>query len=137
MANDEQFNDLDKDKDEQIVFQNKREFDDNFIMYKKMVGKVIRYLKVGGMFEILDGQDYSLLGGLNTDRNTWKEYEIKKSFQVNSHGLLELHFNIADAVLLGTQQSIDKMAEVLNKFQIKAMINQIKKDAYFIGCKAS
>ena len=77
-----------------------------------------KYLKVGGMFELKDGQDYSMYENINLNPFTWKDYNVEGSLRGNGNGMLEIVLNTSDAVLLGTDQSLMKQPEVITRYRV-------------------
>ena len=72
------------------------------------------YLDVGALIYSKLGRDYQTFGDTNQDLYTYKTYP--KQLVTNGHNLLELKFNISDAVLLGSGDSIESMTEVVSKY---------------------
>jgi len=80
---------------------------------------VVSYLKLFGMFELKDGQSYDTYKGINRDPFTWKEYPLDSSLIMNQHDMVELHLNISDTELMGSDSSLEKMKEVISRYQLK------------------
>ena len=72
------------------------------------------YLEIGGLFEIKKGRQYDIFNNLNEDSFTYKSYN--KILKMNDQQMMELQFNISDAVLLGSGSSIHLTEEILNKY---------------------
>jgi len=68
------------------------------------------------MFELKQGQDYSVFNKTTTDMFNWKKYNVDKSLLTNRHKMAELKLNITDAVLLGSANSVALQPEVLSRF---------------------
>ena len=82
------------------------------------------------MFELKDGQDYSVYNNLTEDPFTWKQYNSSANLRYNKHGMMELVLDTRDATLLGSDQSIEKMIEVINRYQITYRKDYLRMDAY-------
>ena len=78
--------------------------------------EISKYLMVLGMFETKDGSSYVTYNGINDDVYTWKNYANDTSVISNDHGLYELPFNLSDAVLLGTENHLEKMDLVISRY---------------------
>jgi len=68
-----------------------------------------------GMFEIREGNMHEPYNGINSDIYSWKEYKITELI-TNSHGLLEIDFDLSDATLRGTSEHTELMTEVVNRY---------------------
>lgn len=101
----------------EISFEKKTiSLEDSYAQYNQTVKDIAQYLKLVGMFEVKDGQSYSLFNDINEDPFTWKEYPLMDNLVYNSHNMMEIQLNVSDVVLLGSDQSIDKMIEVISSF---------------------
>ena len=105
---------------------------DQQLSYEKDVQELSKYITIGGMFELRTGRNFSMFNNINTDAFTWKKYptEIVK----NQHDLLELKFNLSDAMLLGSGDSYQNIPELLSRYQLNFNLFKLKKDAY-IQCR--
>jgi hypothetical protein len=52
--------------------------------------------------------------GLNQDSFDWKTYP--KNITLNQYGLLEMQFNVSDATLKGSSDSIEDIGEVISRY---------------------
>ena len=60
-----------------IAFETKTvSLSEQYANYNKTVADLAKYLKVGGMFELKDGQDYSSYNNINLNPFTWKDYKV-------------------------------------------------------------
>jgi len=60
-----------------------------------------------------------LYGGINKDPFTWKsQTNLDRALRVNKQGMLELVIDISDATLKGTDQSIERLQEVISRFKL-------------------
>ena len=84
--------------------------------YNNTVAQLVRYIGLTGMFELKDGQEYSIYKNITVDPFTWKQYNASKNLRYNKHGMMEIVLDTNDAVLYGSDQSVDKMKEVINRF---------------------
>jgi hypothetical protein len=67
----------------------------------------------------------------NKNINDWKRYNFNlSSLKVNERNLLEIKFNLSDAVFLGTIHSSEDAGIVTSKYQIRLENRTIKIDAY-------
>ena len=89
--------------------------------------KVASYLQIGGMFEVRSGLKYDLFNNINSHSFDWKMY--KQQVVRNDHELLELKFNISDAVLKGSGDSVINMPEVISKYQLQFNEKKLYMDA--------
>ena len=64
------------------------------------------------------GQKYETYNNINKNSIDYKMYDLKQDLIFNEHDMLELKFNLSDAVLLGSSESVSKTSEVINKFQL-------------------
>lgn len=69
-----------------------------------------------------------MYNNINMHSFDWKYYD--QNLITNSHELLELKFNISDAVLLGSSDSVDKMPKIISKFQLQFNEKKLYQDAY-------
>lgn len=97
-------------------------------MYKEYVMKIASYLSIGGLFEIRDGLTFSMFNNINEHSFDWKYYG--QNIETNGHNLLELKFNVSDAVLLGSSDSVDSIPEVTSKYQLQFNEKKLYQDAY-------
>ena len=84
-------------------------------------------MNILGMFEIKDGLKYTMYNKINADQFTWRKYD--KQLRINKHNILELVFNISDAHLLGSSDSVDKIKEIISKYQLQFDYFELYKDA--------
>ena len=82
------------------------------------------------MFENKTGQSYETYNDINVNSFEYKKYAIQNSLVMNEHKMLELKFNLSDAVLLGSGDSVKQTSEVLNKFQLGFDKNILDQDSY-------
>ena len=73
---------------------------------------VTRYIDIWGFYEIKNGQEYRLFRNINKDPFTWKKYN--QSLVLNNQNMWELQIPFDDVSLVGTENSIDAMEEILN-----------------------
>ena len=52
------------------------------------------------------------------------------TYYQNGHDLVEMKFNLSDVTLMGTENHINKMPEVINRLQVRLNEKQLKIDAY-------
>mmetsp|Transcript_11629 Transcript_11629/g.17644 ORF Transcript_11629/g.17644 Transcript_11629/m.17644 type:complete len:251 (+) Transcript_11629:690-1442(+) len=97
--------------------------------YELRVQTVSQYFMIEGMFEVRSGNKYITYDNINNDIYTWKKYNSSVLFE-NSHGLLELAFNMSDATLRGTSDHIDLMTEVISRYQVRLDHDKMQLDAY-------
>ena len=71
-----------------------------------------------GMFETKADSQYETYNSINKNIFEWKKYN-SSSLQQNSHGLLEMNFDISDATLQGSSDHIEKMTEVVSRYQLR------------------
>lgn len=90
------------------------------------------YIQLTSMFETKEDREYSTYLNINQDIFTWKQQDIG-NVSTNSHGLLEMVFNLSDATLMGSSDHIEKMTEVVSRYQIR-LNNQILKENAYINC---
>mmetsp|Transcript_11455 Transcript_11455/g.17256 ORF Transcript_11455/g.17256 Transcript_11455/m.17256 type:complete len:177 (+) Transcript_11455:261-791(+) len=81
------------------------------------------------MFETKNGSKYMTYNGINDDIFTWKSYENSTEVVENNHNLLELKFDLSDAVLMGTENHLEKMNQVISRYQIRVDQNLVKQDS--------
>lgn len=82
--------------------------DFNMDVYADDVKLMSKYLTLFGMFEKFNGKNYSVANAeINENLFSWHEYG--NIIQVNSHNQYELKFNLSDAVIQGTPESIRRM----------------------------
>ena len=87
----------------------------NSTIYESDVMKISRHMNLWGMFEKFDGRNYTAHDtNVNKDLFSWKKYD--SVIQVNSHGIYELNFNLSNAVIQGTAESIKKMDLVMSNY---------------------
>lgn len=75
-----------------------------------------------------NGTKNSMYNGINKHSFDWKI--SKNSLALNSHNLLEMQFNLSDAVLLGSGDSIDQIPEVVSTYQVQFNHVKLNRDAY-------
>lgn len=80
---------------------------------------------------------------LNKDFFDYKYYNTDEKTGIhmeplirNNHGLLELQFNLSDAVLKGSSDSFDQIEEVISTYQLQFNMYRLFRDAY-VRCKES
>ena len=66
--------------------------------------------KANGTYEVYNST-------VNPSLYDWKKYDA--NIQFNSQNLLEKRFDLSDITLLGTEDSMESMTEVINRFQIR------------------
>ena len=109
--------------------------DFNMDVYRDDVEKMSKYLRLFGMFEKFNGKNYTVAKSeVNQNLFSWHGYD--NIIQVNSHGQYELKFNLSDAEIQGTADSIKRMDLVKSNYQLRADVSQLKKDA-FASCTAA
>ena len=79
------------------------------------VNKIFPYLELNGMFETKVGFEYETYNDINDNIFEWKKYNGTE-LRNNSHGLLELPFDLSDATLMGSSDHVLKMTEVISRF---------------------
>ena len=57
--------------------------DEQIALYEKSVKNLTSFMKVSGMFELQNGQQYQLFDNLNENAITWKNYDMKNALQKN------------------------------------------------------
>ena len=77
-------------------------------IYEADVLKISTYVRLYGMFEKFDGINYSVYDS-NVNENLFNWHVYDNIIQVNSHSQYELKFNLSDAVISGTDDSIKRM----------------------------
>jgi hypothetical protein len=70
------------------------------------------------MFELKSDSVYETWNDINANIYDWKKYD-NVVLRKNSHDLQELVFDLSDATLKGTGDHLDKMTEVVSRFQIR------------------
>jgi hypothetical protein len=78
------------------------------------VRAISKYLEIETRIYTKEGQKYDIFENVNPDIYTPKKYN--KTLVENAHSLLELKFNLSDAVLEGSGDSVDFMKEVVNQY---------------------
>ena len=82
------------------------------------------------MFEYKQGNKYLPYDKkVNPDIYTWRIYNDTQLVE-NHHQLLELQFNLTDATLQGTEDHIERMTEVISRYQIRINRELMEADAY-------
>ena len=84
------------------------------------------------MFEIKEDSKYDTWNDINENIYEWKKYD-NASLRTNSHGLQELAFDLNDATLKGTGDHLDKMTEVVSRYQVRLNQSNLIRDA-FLNC---
>ena len=107
---------------------------EKYALYNQTVAQIASYLELGGMFEMKDGQTYSIFNNSNEDAFTWKQYDLAASLYYNAHEMQEVKFNVSDAVLLGSTSSVEKLPEIISRFRVNLNMQKLYYDAYFKGC---
>ena len=69
------------------------------------VNKIFPYLQPYGMFETKVGFEYETYNDINENIYEWKKYNGTE-LRNNSHGLLELPFDLSDATLMGSSDHV-------------------------------
>ena len=87
-------------------------------------------MKLTGMFEVKKGQDYVIYKNINEDPFTWKPFNLSDSIYKNQHDMVEIRINTTDVDLLGSGSSVEKMPEVLSRFQLTLDTHKMELDAY-------
>lgn len=64
-----------------------------------------------------------MYNGINKHTHDWKIYHT--TLKRNSHNLLELQINTSDAVLMGSGDSVEKIPEVVSKYQVQLDLKAI------------
>jgi hypothetical protein len=80
------------------------------------------------MFETKVDSQYETYNGINQNIYLWKKYN-STSLRVNTHGLLELPFDLSDATLKGSSDYIEKMTEVISRYQVRLNFRTIQENA--------
>ena len=93
------------------------------------VEKIQPYLILMGMFESKSTSSYTTYNSINPTVYDWKAYENTKT-QMNSHDLMELQFDLSDATLQGSHDHIQKMPQVVSRYQVRVNSAKIEEDAY-------
>ena len=102
-----------------IQFEKKEQtLAEKYALYNSTVAQIASYLELGGMFELKDGQTYSIFNNSNVDAFTWKNYDLGASLYYNAHEMQEVKFNVSDAVLLGSTSSVEKLPEIISRFRV-------------------
>ena len=99
----------------------------NFTQYNDTVYKFIEYLDIYGMYELIDGNTstyYPYNTSLNENIYTWKKYNFSEPIR-NSHGLLEIKFNISDVTLMGSQDGIELVNETISRLQTRLSTDRL------------
>ena len=82
-----------------------------------------------GMYETKANGSYEVYNStVNPSLYDWKQYDA--NIQFNSHNLLELRFDLNDITLLGTEDSMESMTEVINRLQLRVNKDLILLDSY-------
>jgi len=89
-------------------------------------------MELVGMFEIKEDSKYDTWNDINENIYEWKKYD-NASLRTNSHGLQELAFDLNDATLKGTGDHLDKMTEVVSRYQVRLNQSNLIRDA-FLNC---
>ena len=87
---------------------------------------------VAGMFETKSNFEFETYNDINSNIYEWKEYNDAKLVE-NSHGLLEMQFELDDATLMGSSNHLERMTEVISRYQIRLNITHIRVQAV-IAC---
>jgi hypothetical protein len=77
----------------------------NMTTYEADVKRISRYLTLFGIFEKFDGRNYSAYD-TNVNKNLFSWFGYENVIRINSHGQYELEFNLTDAVIQGTDESL-------------------------------
>ena len=80
-----------------------------------MVNEVFPYLMVVGMFETKSNFEFETYNDINSNIYEWKEYNNTQLVE-NSHGLLEMQFELDDATLMGSSNHLERMTEVISRY---------------------
>lgn len=112
--------------------KNLTEHDIRFQNYENAVKFIFPYIELVGMFELKSDSVYETWNDINENIYEWKKYD-DTSLETNSHGLLEMKFNLKDATLKGTGNHIDKMTEVVSRYQLRLNQSNLIRDS-FLNC---
>ena len=94
-------------------------------IYKQDIESISKYLRLFGMFESFNGKNYSVYDKkVNENLFSWHGYD--DIIQVNSHGHYELKFNLSDAVISGTAESMERMDLLRSNYQLRANVQKLK-----------
>ena len=80
---------------------------------------------VVGMFETKSNFEFETYNDINSNIYEWKEYKDTKLVE-NSHGLLEMQFELNDATLMGSSNHLERMTEIISRYQIRLNITHIR-----------
>lgn len=81
------------------------------------------------MFEVKQNNTYQTFNEINQDVYTWKVYNAS-NVTYNSHNLLEMTFDISDITLMGTEQFMEVLTEVINRFQLRFNHDSFEIDSF-------
>ena len=70
---------------------------------------------VVGMFETKSNFEFETYNDINSNIYEWKEYNNTQLVE-NSHGLLEMQFELDDATLMGSSNHLERMTEVISRY---------------------
>lgn len=85
------------------------------------------------MYETKKNASYLVYNStINPSTFDWKNYD--PDVQFNSHSLLEKRFDLSDITMVGTEDSMKSMVEVINRLQVRVNNTLIKYDAWY-RCK--
>ena len=70
------------------------------------------------MFETKSKFEFETYNGINENIYEWKGYNDTKLIE-NSHGLLELQFDLNDATLMGSSNHLERITEVISRYQVR------------------
>ena len=77
------------------------------------------------MFESFNGKNYSVFD-TNVNENLFSWHGYDNVIRTNSHGHYELKFNLTDAVMSGTAESMKRMDLLRSNYQLRANIEKLK-----------
>ena len=101
--------------------------------YLEHIEKIKKYVQLVGMFESKNQYFYEPYNDINQNIFDWKDYNVtndNSTYYQNGHDLVEMKFNLSDVTLMGTENHINKMPEVINRLQVRLNEKQLKIDSY-------
>lgn len=114
-----------KTKTEDLNFE-KDESDNN---YDYQVETLTKYMQIETLIYTKSGQKYAPYKKVNQD--LYSPLKFNNTILVNDHEIKELKFNLSDAVLEGSGDSVDLMQEAVNQFILTFDRNQLGRDSFF------
>ena len=100
----------------------------NNTKYGQTVRNISKYIDVFGMFENKNGPSYQVYNNITPDLYNWKRYN--SSLRVNDHKMIELNIPLDDVTFLGTNNFIQNIDEVVNRFQVRINETTMPFDSY-------